>query len=432
MAPGPIWYQGVRGSTPVMVQSTILENGVCVVTDPVSHVESVALGIWIGSGAKSETPDQYGLSHFLEHMLFKGTARRSAKDIADEMASVGGQINAATDREYTTYYIKVLKDDLPLGMDILCDMLLNSTFAPDEMEREKDVIAEEIRRHEDMPEDRVHDVLTELVWDGHALGHSVLGSEEVVRKAEPGQLRQFRDAHYAPSRIVVSAAGNLEHERVVEMAAATLGQLGGQDEPGSLPPVSHNAARTVVDKDTESVYFCLGAPGYAEHDDRKYSLAVLDAVMGAGMSSRLFQEVREKRGLVYDIGSYRVSYREGGLFAVYGGTAVSTLSQVLDLVHRELGSVRRENVCDEEFRRARAQIRVSLLMSQESMGARMSRMGKSVLDYGTVLGLDDIIAKLDRVTPEDVRDAAEDLLAPDRLSLAVVGPAGEVEKEIGV
>jgi len=221
MAPGPIWYQGVCGSTPKMVQSTILENGVHVVTEPVSHVESVALGIWIGSGAKSETPEQYGLSHFLEHMLFKGTERRSAKDIADEMASVGGQINAATDREYTTYYIKVLKDDLPLGMDILCDMLLNSSFAPDEMEREKDVIAEEIRRHEDMPEDRVHDVLTELVWDGHALGHSVLGSEEVVRASEPGQLRQFRDTHYVPSRIVVSAAGNLEHERVVEMAAAS-------------------------------------------------------------------------------------------------------------------------------------------------------------------------------------------------------------------
>lgn len=390
----------------------------------------MALGIWIGAGAKNEQPPQYGLSHFLEHMLFKGTSRRSARDIADEVASVGGQINAATDREYTTYYARVLKEFLPLAFDVLSDMLLNSVFDPEEVEREKDVVTEEIRRHEDIPEDHVHDVLAQISWGSHQLGHSVIGTEDTVRAASSGALRAYRDEQYSAGRIVVSAAGNLDHEQLAGIVADAFGGLNGCAAIAQYAPLSHIPARRIVDKDTEAAYFCLGAPGYSEQDDRKYPLAVLDVILGGGMSSRLFQEIREKRGLAYDIGSYRVSYREGGMFAVYGGTGVQTLGQVISLVREQLERMRDDEVSEEEFRRAQTLIRGSLVLSQESMGSRMNRMAKNLLDYGRVIPLDEVVRSVLDLSPDSVRAAANDLLREDALSLAVIGPGGAVEEAL--
>ena len=260
-------------------------------------------------------------------MLFKGTQKRSARDIADEVASVGGQMNAGTDREYTSYYIKVLKEFVPLGVDVLSDMLMNSTFDREEIKREKDVICEEIRRHEDMPEDRVHDLLTEITWEDHRLGHSVIGSEASVRSATRKSLLAHKVEQYTADRLVVSAAGNLDHNQIVDLVSQGLSGLRTSAEDKVGKPTVHQPAERILDKDTEAVYFCLGAPGYAEMDDRKFALSVMDAVLGAGMSSRLFQEIREKRGLAYDIGSYRISYHEGGMFTVYGGTGVGTLER---------------------------------------------------------------------------------------------------------
>lgn len=413
-----------------MVNITRLDNGVRVITEHVPHVESVALGIWIGAGAKNEQPAEYGVSHFLEHMLFKGTQRRTAKGIADEVASVGGQINAATDREYTTYYIRLLKEYVPLGMDVLTDMILHSTLDAQELDREKDVVAEEIRRHVDMPEDHVHDVLAEISWDGHQLGHSVLGTEETVRSSTPEALRSYLRAHYTPDQIVVSAAGNLAHTQIVELADSTLGALKGRSADHDFPPLHHHPETRLVDKDTEAAYFCLGTPGYAEKDNRKYALAILDVIMGGGMSSRLFQEIREKRGLAYDIGSYRVSFHEGGMFAFYGGTGVASLAQVIDLVHDECRRVREEKLPEEEFKRAQTLIRGSLLFSNESMGSRMGRMAKSLLDYGRLITMEEVIASVLAVTPEDVSSVAADVLKPDKMSMAVIGPGEGVRQAL--
>ncbi len=411
-----------------MYEISQLDNGIRIVTENVPYVESVAFGLWIGTGAKHERPGEHGFAHFLEHMLFKGTERRSAKDIADEMASVGGNMNAATDREYTTYYARVLKEYVPLAVDILTDMLRNSMFDPQELEREKDVIADEIRRHVDQPEENVHDVMAELAWGDHRLGHSVAGDEATVRSASSETLQAYLATHYTPDRIVVSAAGNLDHAQIVDLTAQALGTMTGADERPALPPVEHHPGRRVVDKDTESVYFCLGAPGYAEMDNRKYRLSVLDSVLGGGMSSRLFQEVREKRGLAYDIGSYRVSYREGGLFAVYGGTGRTALGEVLKLVRQEIAKVREHEVDETELARARTQIRGALLMAQESMGSRMSRMGKTLLDHDRPVSADEVIEKVLAVTAPQVREAADELLQPDGTSTAVIGPSGDVEK----
>ena len=410
-----------------MINLTTLNNGVRIVTEHVPHVESVALGVWVGAGAKNEEPSEHGMSHFLEHMLFKGTARRSARDIADEIASVGGQINAATDREYTTYYARVLKEFLPLAFDVLSDMLLNSAFDPVELEREKDVVTDEIRRHQDIPEDHVHDILTQVTWGEHQLGHSVIGTEETVRAATSGSLRGYRDVHYAPGRLVISAAGNLDHSQLVDLAAGALGSLDGSAPPAEYPPVAHIPARRLVNKDTEAAYFCIGAPGYSGHDQRRYTLAVLDAILGGGMSSRLFQEIREKRGLAYDIGSYRVSFREGGMFAVYGGTGVDTLGEVLSLVRDELRRMSGEDVPEAEFRRAQTLIRGSILLAHEAMGSRMSRMAKSLLDFERLVPLEEVLLSIQDVTPSDVRTAAADLLREESLSMAVIGPAAEME-----
>lgn len=413
-----------------MVRITDLDNGVRVITESVEHVRSVALGIWIAAGSKLEQPHEFGISHLLEHMLFKGTLRRSARDIAEEMAAVGGQLNAATDREYTTFYARVLKDDVALAMDILGDMLLNSLMDAEELRREQDVVADEIHRHEDAPEDRVHDFLAELAWDGHALAHSVLGTEETVRSATPEALRAYLKTHYTPDRTVVAAAGALEHEQVVDLAAKSLEPMTGRAPDPALPPLEHRPGRAILDRDTEAVYFCLGAPAYCETDDRKYPLAILDSVLGGGMSSRLFQEIREKRGLAYDIGSYRLSYHEGGMLTVYGGTGAATLREVLSLVRAEIESLRAGPPDPREMARAHAQIRAGLLMAQESMGTRMTRLGKCLLDYGRFIPVEEVVARLDAVTENDVLNVAQEVLRPGALTLAVVGPEEEVTEEV--
>ncbi|MEI6913700.1 MAG: pitrilysin family protein [Armatimonadota bacterium] len=411
-----------------MVNITNLDNGIRVITEHVPHVESVALGIWIGAGAKNEQTSEFGISHFLEHMLFKGTERRTAKGIADEIASVGGQMNAATDREYTTYYIKLLKEYVPLGMDVLTDMLRHSAFDAEEMKREQDVVSEEIRRHVDMPEDHVHDVLAQVSWGSHQLGHSVLGTEETVRSATPDSLRSYLNREYTPDRIVVSVAGNLEHQQVVDFAESTMGSMTGDSSNEPLPPLDHLPEQKIVDKETEAAYFCLGSRGYAELDDRKYALALLDVVFGSGMSSRLFQEVREKRGLAYDIGSYRVSFKEGGMFAIYGGTGVDTLGKVLEVISTEVKQIRESVVPDEEFRRAQTVIRGALLFAHESMGSRMGRMAKSLLDYGRLITMEEVITAIMAVTADDVREVARDVLVEDKMSLAIIGPGKGVRK----
>lgn len=411
-----------------MIQQTTLENGVRIISEHIPYVESIALGVWVGVGAKYEQPEEYGVTHFIEHMLFKGTSRRSARDIADEIAGVGGHINAATDREYTTYYVRMLKESLPPALDVLGDMLLNSSFDPEEIEREKDVVFEEIKRYVDMPEDHVHDILTEITWGEHQLGHPVIGTVETVASRKREDLVSYTRNRYTARRVVIAAAGNLDHQQLVDLAAPVFGVLPPGPVQDEFPHAVHHSATRIVDKATEAAYFCLGAPGFTEHDQNKYPLALLDTILGGGMSSRLFQEVREKRGLAYDIGSYRVSYREAGLFAVYGGTSVDTLSQVIDIVREEFLNVSEHAVPKAELDRAKTQIRGALLLSQENMGSRMSRLGKSLLDYNRYISVDEVIEKINAVTAEDLVRISKDILDPGKASLAIIGPEKEIRK----
>lgn len=413
-----------------MVKLTTLDNGLRVVTEQVTHVESVSLGIWLGAGAKDEEVAEYGFSHFLEHMLFKGTERRSPQDIADEIASVGGHINASTSKENTSYYVWVLKEYVPLGLDVLADMLLNSRLDTDELEREKDVVVDEIRRHLDVPEDQIDDVLAEITWAGHRLGHNVLGSEETIRSCSRESLHAYKSRNYSPGRVVISAAGNVEHEAFVGLVRPYFENMPRRPEERSYPPVVHTPSRRVVDKKTESVYFSLASPGFERMNARRYKLMVMDTILGGGMSSRLFQEVREKRGLAYDIGSYSVSYQEGGMFAVYGGTGLRNLDQVLELVAHELGRLKQEPVSEAELDRAKNQLRGSILLSQEHMSARMSRNGKSLLNFGRIIPPEEVIQNIQSVTRESLQELAHEVFDAERTSTAIVGPAEKLEKAV--
>lgn len=410
-----------------LVRKTTLPNGVRVVTESVSHVQSISLGIWVATGSRDEDDATRGISHFLEHMLFKGTQRRpTAKHIADEIDMVGGDLNAFTDKECTCYYARTLAEHLPLALDILSDMYLNSRFDPDETARERKVVLEEIKQRDDDPDDLVHDLFAETIYPKHALGLPVIGTAEVVGSLRPEDLRTYMARHYGPSSIIVAASGNLEHERVVDLARETLGRLEGTNV---VTPLSHPVVTPGLleyARPTEQVNFCIGTRGYGQNDEDKYVLAIIDTVLGGSMGSRLFQEIREVRGLAYSVGSYSATHREGGYFAAYGGTSPENYEECLDLVRAEFDKVRRDGVSEGEMTRAKNQFRSSIIMAQESMSSRMNRLGKSEVYFDRVVPLDEIMGAIDAVTLLDVRRVSERIFPADAadLTVASVGPFG--------
>lgn len=404
---------------------TILPNGVRIVTEHIASVQSIALGIWVATGSRDEEPTRRGISHFLEHMLFKGTERRpTAKHIADEMDMVGGYLNAFTDKEYTCYYARTLAEHLPLAADILTDMYLHSRFDPEETAREQRVVLEEIKRRDDDPEDLVHDLFAEVLYPEHPLGLPVIGTAQVVSSLTPDDLRSYMARRYGPSQVIVAAAGHLEHAHVVDLVGAALGPLQGGEPRRTLPAPASAPGRHDVSRPHEQVNFCIGAVGYGQYDDERYALALLDSVLGGSMGSRLFQEIREKRGLAYSVGSYTAHHREGGYFAAYAGTSPETYPQCLELVREEFAKVRREGVTDAELLRAKNQFRGAIVMAQESMSSRMNRIGKSEVYYDRVIPLDEIMARIDAVTRGDIHRVAETVLPadPDALTVAAIGP----------
>ena len=405
-----------------MIRREILPNGVRIVTESVPHVQSVSVGIWVNSGARHEDETNRGISHFIEHMLFKGTETRTARQIADEFDSIGGHLNAFTEKEYTCYYAKVLAEHLPVAVDVLGDMFLNAVFDPQEIKLEKHVVLEEIKRHTDAPEDLVHDIFARTVWNDHPLGNPVLGSQEAVEKLSRADLTKFVKAMYTPDSVVISAAGNLVHEELVDRISSLFGSQEGTKALRTDAVPSFSSESLLTDKGTEQVHFCIGARGFSHLDPKRYALAIIDATLGGGMSSRLFQEIRERRGLAYAIGSYSASYREGGLFAVYGGTSLEHVEEVLDLVRSEFASVRENNVTDEELDRAKNQIRGALVLSQEGMSSRMIRMGKSELYFGRVVPLEELISSVLKVTHADIAQVAEGIFTESAFPVVAVGP----------
>ena len=413
------------------IQKTTLPNGVRVVTENVPTVQSVSLGIWVATGARFEEASRRGISHFLEHMLFKGTERRpTAKQIADEMDMVGGYLNAFTDKEYTCYYARMLAEHLPLGVDILSDMYAHSRFDEAETACERKVVLEEIKRRDDDPDDLVHDLFAQTLYQSHPLGLPVIGSAEVVAALTPADLRDYMARHYGPRSVVISAAGRLEHAQVVDLVEKALGDLRGDSDetPDETPETS--AGILHYSRPTEQVNFCIGTRGVSQNDDDKYPLAILDSVLGGSMGSRLFQEIREKRGLAYSVGSYMSTHREGGYFTAFGGTSPDTYEQCLDLVREEFAKVRKEGVTDLELMRAKNQFRGGIVMGQESMSGRMNRMGKSEVNFGRVVPLSEVVQKIDAVTLDDIRRIAEMIFPEDAgdLTIAAVGPFDDAHK----
>ncbi len=416
---------------PSSIQSNQLPNGVRVVTETVTHVESVAIGIWIGSGSSHEPEEQAGAMHFIEHMLFKGTERRTAHALADAIESRGGQINAFTSKEATCYEARLMAEDCELGFDVLGDMLTCSLFAPEEIVNEKQVVLEEIRMVEENPEDCVHDLFEATLYPDHPLGRPIAGSLESVQNLTREGILDTIRALYTPDRVVVAVAGNISSAQVEEYVTRWLHKLEGIAKPvHNTPLVPSCKSGNIVKRDAEQVQFVIGGPAYNRTDARRYALSLLNNVLGGNMSSRLFQEVREKRGLAYSIGTYYRAYEPGGIYCAYGGTNPSTLDETISVIKTEYLKVCESGLTEEELTKAKQQIRGVLALNMESMNARMNRLGESLITHNRVLSLNEIMSAYECVTNEQIIESARYALNPETLTLATVGPPIKSQRKV--
>ena len=408
-----------------MYRKTTLPNGLRVLTETMPAVRSATIGIWADVGSSLESSGDRGISHLVEHMLFKGTARRSARDIAETMDGVGGNLNAFTDKETTCYYAKVIDRHVPLALDVLADMFLNSTFDPDELSKEQNVVLEEIKMYEDSPDELIHDLFLQTMWDGSHLGEPTIGFADSVVKVTPDDLRAHMRGHYAPNSVIVAAAGNVEHERFVEMVSEQFGSFQGACP---LPPAEAPKTTPAVHvrhKDSEQAYVVLGTGGLSVRDERRYALSLLDTILGGGMSSRLFQEIREKRGLVYTVYSFQAAYREAGLFGVYAGTSPEHVQSCIDLTVEQFHRIAEERVSEDELHLAKEHMKGNLTLSLESSSSRMIRLGRNEFALGRYLSPEEIEARIDAVTAEELQDLAQELLSDRNLGLCIIGPVDE-------
>ena len=406
-------------------ERTELPGGLRVLTERMSVVRSVTLGIWAGVGSRDETPRLAGASHYLEHLLFKGTRRRSARDIAEAMDAVGGETNAFTSKEYTCFYARTLDRDLPLAVDILVDMLRSSRLAGVDVDAERTVILEEIGMHNDAPDDVVHDLFAEALFGGHPLGRPVLGTVDSITSIQRDAIIRYWRRHYMPGNLVVAAAGSLEHDQVVELVAEAFGDAGAGEpigpREGRREPRVHGGV-AVRPKPTEQAHVVLGSRGLSRSDPRRFALGVLNVAFGGGVSSRLFQEVREKRGLVYSIYSYAAQFTETGSFSVYAGAAPKRIHEVLAIVRDELERVVADGLTEAELERGKGHLEGSLVLGMEDTSGRMTRLGKSELTFGEILSVDEVIRRVDAVTDADVRAVAKEVLGAGPRALAMIGP----------
>ncbi|MGG2459077.1 M16 family metallopeptidase [Streptomyces sp. RGM 3693] len=411
------------------VRRTTLPGGLRVVTETLPTVRSVTFGIWAHVGSRDETPSLNGATHYLEHLLFKGTQRRSALDISAAVDAVGGEMNAFTAKEYTCYYARVLDTDLPLAIDVVCDMLTGSLIEAEDVDAERGVILEEIAMTEDDPGDCVHDLFAHTMLGDTPLGRPVLGTVDTVNALSADRIRRFYKKHYDPTHLVVTAAGNVDHAKVVRLVRRAFDRAGAlhrADATPVAPRAGHRVLRTagrveLLGRKTEQAHVVLGMPGMSRNDDRRWAMGVLNTALGGGMSSRLFQEVREKRGLAYSVYSFTSGFADCGLFGVYAGCRPNQVHDVLKICRDELDTVAAEGLTDDEIRRAIGQLRGSTVLGLEDTGALMHRLGKSELCWGEHMSVDEVLARISAVTPDEVREVARDVLGA-RPSLSVIGP----------
>jgi predicted Zn-dependent peptidase len=412
------------------VAVTTLKSGVNVVTDTMPHLETASLGVWVNSGSRDERSDEHGISHFLEHMAFKGTRRRSARQIAEEIEAVGGDLNAATSAESTAYYARVLKADVPLALDVLADILSEPAFDRDELVREQNVIVQEIGAVADTPDDLVFEHLQGIAFPEQPLGRSILGTAKTVRSFNEGKLRDYLAQHYRGPDVFIAAAGAVDHAAVVAEVERRFAGFNGP--AGPMPEPARFGGGTHVEKrELEQVHIALALPGVAQQDPTLYSLQMFSNAVGGGMSSRLFQEAREKRGLCYSIYSFHAPYSDVGMFGLYAGTDAADTSELMRLIVDEIANAA-ETLSEAEIARAKAQMKAGLLMALESSGDRIGQLARQMIAWGRPIPLDELIERVDSVTVESARAAGRDLIRRGKPAIAVIGLGSGLESAAAI
>ncbi|MGD9677167.1 MAG: M16 family metallopeptidase [Vulcanibacillus sp.] len=393
-----------------MIQKFILTNGLKVIIEPIPTVRSIAIGIWVGNGSRHETVSNNGISHFIEHMLFKGTKNRSAREIAEAFDSIGGIINAFTSKEYTCYYTKLLDEHVEMGISLLSDMFFNSKFDQQELDMEKNVVLEEIKMNEDAPDDQIHDLIANVSFKGDSLGFPILGSETVLNSLTRDDIVNFVKNKYTVNNSVITLAGNTP-DNIIELIETYFEPFGNYGPENNIGNVNFNFGEMIKTKQTEQAHLAIALPGLAISDPNIYSLILLNNIIGGTMSSRLFQEIREKRGLAYSVFSYHSSYRDTGLFTIYAGTAPKQVNEVVDIINNTLLDIKNSGINQNEITKAKEQLKGSLMLSLESTNNRMNRLGKNELLIGKHLTLDEIITKINNVNYQSILEITDKLFS---------------------
>jgi predicted Zn-dependent peptidase len=410
-----------------MIVRDALNNGIRLVTESMGHVRSVSLGVWLTRGSRHETDQDSGIAHFVEHMLFKGTATRSAEDIAQAVDSIGGQLDAFTAKEYASYYVKVLDEHLPLAVDILSDIVLRPAFHGVDIEREKKVILEEIKMVEDTPDDLVHELFTQAFWEGHPLGRPILGTKDSVEGLTQQRLRDHFRGAYAAENVIISAAGNLEHGALRHALEQAFGEMPSAGRKESWTPPAVIPKVVIRTKELEQSHICLGSSSYPQNHDARYASYVLNTMLGGSMSSRLFQNIREKRGLAYSVFSGINAYSDAGSLTVYAGCANEAVGEVIDLVVEEMKVMKQAAVPESELRRAKDHLKGSVMLSLENTSSRMSHLARQEIYFDRQFSLDETLEGIERVTPDDIQRVARDVFSNGSLAATVLGQVNGLE-----
>jgi predicted Zn-dependent peptidase len=422
----------VASTTSRNIRKTVLPNGLLVLTESMPHVRSVSMGAWIGSGSRDEKPEVNGVSHFVEHMVFKGTTSRSAQQIAREVDTIGGNLDAFTGKEMVCFNIKVLDENVAPALDVLSDLVLHPTFTPEELAREQGVILEEIKMDEDNPDYLVHEIFTQNFWKGDALGRPILGTEKTVSSFNQQIVFDFYNSRFTPRNMVFSAAGNLEHDAFVAQVERQFGSLAADGAEPLAEPEAPTATPHITlkrKKSLEQVQFCLGVPAPQVNDPDRYGVYLLNTMLGGGMSSRLFQTIREDQGLAYSIYSEMNPFRDTGSLCVYAGTSVDKTEKVLRLTLDELRRLKQETVSEAELKRAKDQLKSNMVIGLESSGSRMSNLARQQIYFGRFFGVDEIIKEIEAVSSADVQELAQRLFRPEAIALTLLGNLGSMKIE---
>ena len=404
-----------------MVRKDVLPNGVRVLTEAMPHVVSSTIGIWVENGSRYEEPGENGVSHFIEHLLFKGTKKRTAAQIAEQMDAVGGVLNAFTGKEYTCYYAKVLGEDLPMATELLADLFLESVFDPAEIDRERQVVLQEISQAEDTPDDFIHDLFNLHYWQGHPLALPIFGSVETVNAINREALVSFMADRYRAGRVFIAAAGAVDQERLMRDCARLFGSIAGDGRPEPTSPPQERVVVLNENKKLEQAHICIGAPGLSQTAPNRYAAYVLNTALGGGMSSRLFQEVREKRGRVYSIYSFMSAFLDCGYFGVYAGTNPDWVDEVLEVTLKEINKVVRDGLAPEELARAKSQLKGNMLLGMESTESRMNRLARNEIYFQRDIPIDELGREIEKVTNDQMVELASSCFKPERMGMVLLG-----------